>query len=211
MTLKTAPYLEQIKKWPKKGHHIMAQYDNKKVVVYQSYRPSIGNFAIKNQYFGGDFSLARMTWIKPIFLWMMYRNGWGVKEGQEVVLALHLKREAFERYLNLAVYSSYLEEIYGSRDNWTEAVKNSDIRLQWDPDHDPYGAKLERRAIQLGIRNNEIEKFAKDDIIEIEDISQFVKEQRNFVLHKNLDKLLIPEEMLYRPKDLETSKRLKLK
>ncbi|WP_420320862.1 DUF4291 domain-containing protein [Flagellimonas sp.] len=210
MTLITASYLEQIEKWPKKGHHIMAQYNEEKVVVYQSYRPSIGNFAIKNQYFGGDFSLTRMTWIKPNFLWMMYRNGWGTKEGQEIVLAIHLKRKAFERYLNLAVHSSYKQEIYGSRDNWTEAVKNSDIRLQWDPDHDPYGAKLERRAIQLGIRNDEIEKFAKDDIIEIEDITEFIQQQREYVVNKNLERLMVPIETPYVPNNIETSKRLNL-
>ena len=45
-------------------------------------------------YFGGDhFSLNRMSWVKPNFLWMMYRSGWGQKEGQVVVLAvLHLSR-----------------------------------------------------------------------------------------------------------------------
>jgi hypothetical protein len=81
-----------------KGYHIMAQYDDEKIIVYQSYK-RIGDFAVKNQYFGGDFSLERMTWIKPNFLWMMYRNGWGTKEGQECVLAIHLKLEAFKRYL----------------------------------------------------------------------------------------------------------------
>lgn len=211
MNIKTKLYIEQNEVWPDNGYHIMAQYDDNEVIVYQSYRPSIGNFAVKNQYFGGDFSLARMTWIKPNFLWMMYRNGWGTKEGQEVVLALHLKREAFERYLNLAVYSSYQQDIYGDRNVWSEAVKNSSIRLQWDPDHDPYGAKLERRAIQIGIRNEEIEKFAKEDILKIEDISNFVKEQRKCVVRNTLDKLLIPEETPYMPRELEVCKRLKLK
>lgn len=211
MELKLQPYLKQDKSWPQKGYHIMAQYDNAKVIVYQSYRPSIGHFAVKNQYFGGDFSLTRMTWIKPNFLWMMYRNGWGTKEGQEVVLAIHLKREAFDRYLRKAVYSSYQEEIYGNRDIWSEAVKSSDIRLQWDPDHDPYGAKLERRAIQIGIRNEEIEKFAKEDILKIEDLSNFVREQRKFVVQNTLDMLLIPEETPYMPREIEVCKRLKLK
>ncbi|WP_141653813.1 DUF4291 family protein, partial [Erwinia billingiae] len=26
------------------------------------------------------FSMTRMTWIKPSFLWMMYRSGWGMKD-----------------------------------------------------------------------------------------------------------------------------------
>ncbi len=210
MKLKTKLYKEQIKEWPNEGHHIMAQYDDEKVIVYQSYRPAIGNFAMNNQYFGGPFKYTRMTWIKPNFLWMMYRNGWGTKEGQEIVLAIHLKREAFERYLSKAVYSNYQEDIYTTLENWQEQVKNSSIRLQWDPDHNPYGDKIDRRAIQIGIRNNEIIKYATEDIIEIEDISQFVKEQHQYVLNKELDKLIVPEEKPFLSKDNEVNKRLKL-
>ena len=135
-----------------------------------------------------------MTWIKPNFLWMMYRNGWATKEGQEVVLAIHLKRDAFERYLKQAVYSSYQSDSYESREAWQEHVQNSSIRLQWDPDHDPYGTKLERRAIQIGIRGPEVKMYAKEDILEIEDITAFVKEQYAYVMRKELDKLMIPEE-----------------
>lgn len=75
MKLELKKYTTQIQEWPKEGYHIMAQYDEDKIVVYQSYRKEIGEFAVKNQYFGGAFSLERMTWIKPNFLWMMYRNG----------------------------------------------------------------------------------------------------------------------------------------
>lgn len=211
MKLKIKSYNEQIEKWPQQGHHIMAQYDNEKIIVYQSYRPEIGNFAVQNQYFGGAFSLDRMTWIKPNFLWMMYRNGWATKVVQEVVLAIHLKREAFERYLKQAVYSSYQSDLYESREEWQKKVKSSSIRLQWDPDHNPYGAKLERRAIQVGIRGKEAVNYAKDDILEIEDITPFVKEQYQFVLNKQLDQLMIPEEYPLVFNDEVLNKNLRLK
>lgn len=210
MKLKIKQYIEHEKEWPKTGRHIMAQYDDDKVIVYQSYRPEIGNFAAMHQCFGGEFSLNRMTWIKPNFLWMMYRNGWGTKEGQEVVLAIHLKRSVFERYLDKAVYSSFQADIYKDKPTWQMAVKNSNIRLQWDPDHDPYGDKLERRAIQLGIRNEDIERYAKDDILEIENISEFVEEQRQHVINKDLDALFVPEEKRYIPINKTTCDHLKL-
>ena len=82
--LRTEPYVAQTERWPKSGRHILAQFDDASVVVYQAYRPSIGRHAAEHGYFGGDFSLSRMSWIKPNFLWMMYRSGWGTKEGQEV-------------------------------------------------------------------------------------------------------------------------------
>ncbi len=210
MKIKIKKYKEQLNEWPEKGHHIMAQYDAKKVIVYQSYRPAIGNFAVKNQFFGGPFKYTRMTWIKPNFLWMMYRNGWGTKEGQEVVLAIHLKRDAFERYLSQAVYSNFQADLYESKEHWQEEVANSSIRLQWDPDHDPYGAKLERRAIQLGIRNEEIVKYAKEDILEIEDVSTFVNEQYQHVLNNELDKLIVPDEKPYISRDNLVNKRLRI-
>ena len=210
MKVKVKKYTEQLKEWPERGHHIMAQYDDEKVIVYQSYRPAIGNFATKNQFFGGPFKYTRMTWIKPNFLWMMYRNGWGTKEGQEVVLAIHLKRDAFERYLSQAVYSSFQADLYESQEHWKQEVANSSIRLQWDPDHDPYGAKLERRAIQLGIRNEEIVKYAKEDSIEIEDISEFVNKQYQHVLNNELEKLIVPDEKPYVSANDAINKRLRI-
>jgi len=210
MKIELKKYDEQISEWPKLGYHIMAQYDEEEIIVYQSYRKEIGEFAAKNQYFGGAFSLDRMTWIKPNFLWMMYRNGWGTKEGQEVVLAIHLKISAFNTYLQNAVYSSYSTSLEMSQEDWKESVKTSSVRLQWDPDHDPYGNKLERRAIQIGLRDDFIKSFAKEDIVLIEDISEFVKEQYEFVQNKQLEKLMVPAEKPFLFKDEELNKKLKI-
>ncbi|MDH6251585.1 hypothetical protein M2347_001312 [Chryseobacterium sp. H1D6B] len=188
----------------------MAQYDEGEIIVYQSYRKEIGEFAVKNQYFGAGFSLERMTWIKPNFLWMMYRNGWGIKEDQESVLAIHLKFEAFKKYLENAVYSSYHINLGISKGEWQTEIKNSSVRLQWDPDHDPFGNKMERKAIQIGLRNDFVKSFAKEDIILIEDISVFVKEQYQLILDNNLEDLLVPEERPLLFKDENLNKKLKL-
>jgi len=210
MKLTIKKYKEQLQDWPEKGHHIMAQYDDEKIIVYQSYRKEIGEFAVRNQYFGGGFSLERMIWIKPNFLWMMYRNGWGTKEGQESVLAVHLKIDAFKKYLENAVYSSYSEDLEISKEEWQDQVKESSVRLQWDPDHDPFGNKLERRAVQIGLRNEFIRSFAKEDVLFIEDISDFVKEQYQFVLKNSMEELMTPEEKPFLFEDENLNKKLKL-
>ena len=57
------------------------------------------------------FSLNRMSWIKPNFLWMMYRCGWATKADQEVVLAVRMKRSAFDEILRRAVHSSFVSEV----------------------------------------------------------------------------------------------------
>ncbi len=51
--------------------------------------------------------MERMTWIKPSFLWMMYRSGWATKPGQERVLAVELLRSGFEQALSEACLSSF--------------------------------------------------------------------------------------------------------
>jgi len=93
--LATAAYADQIERWPQTGQHILAQFDDDTIIVYQAYCPSIGRFAVEKGFFGGDFKFSRMSWIKPNFLWMMYRSQWGQAEGQEVVLAVRLKRRFF--------------------------------------------------------------------------------------------------------------------
>lgn len=208
MRLKVEPYLTQVERWPKTGRHILAQYDDESVVVYQAYRPEIGQFAASNGYFGGQFSLSRMSWIKPNFLWMMYRSGWGTISDQEVVLAISIKRSAFEQILSLAVPSVFVPELYPNETVWKEAVNQSSVRLQWDPDHDPRGCKLERRAIQLGLRKRVLSHYANDWIIHIEDISQFVREQFYCVKTDDWTNLLTPSETVYPVSDEETAIRL---
>ena len=124
------------------------------------------------------FSLGRMSWIKPNFLWMMYRSGWGTKEGQEVTLAVRLRRDAFDEILRLAVHSTFVPEVYETDEAWKRAVAGSDVRLQWDPDHGPSGNPVERRAIQLGLRGDVLARYAREWLLGVEDISDFVAEQR---------------------------------
>lgn len=211
MKLSTESFATQNARWPRSGRVILAQFDAESVVVYQAFRPSIGHAAAEDGHFlGGGFSLTRMTWIKPNFLWMMYRSGWGTKEGQEVTLAIRLARHAFDQILRDAVHSNFNEHAYSSQDDWKAAVARSNVRLQWDPDHGPSGAPLERRAIQLGLRGAVVEKYARDWIICIEDISEFVESQRQLVAAGKLDQLVTPTETVYSVADVAVAARLGL-
>lgn len=200
MNLKLEGYADQVLRWPGVGRHILAQYDDDTIIVYQAYRPEIGNFAVKNSYFGGGFSYSRMSWIKPNFLWMMYRSNWGRSQGQEVVLAIRLRRPFFDSLLEQAVPSSYVPELFESHQAWKAAVARSDVRLQWDPDHTPSGGKCERRAVQLGLRGDTLEAYGKNEIVEIIDVSEFVAHQRELVGNGNSGTLLAPSEQVYVPR-----------
>lgn len=210
MQLLTEAYLAQNSRWPTKGRILLAQADSDSIIVYQAYRPSTGHFAAKHGYFGDGFSMSRMTWIKPNFLWMMYRSGWGTKEGQEVTLAIRLKRKAFDEILGMAVHSNFTPQVYGSQEAWKHAVASSNVRLQWDPDHDPWGTPLERRAIQLGLRGPVVQQYVREWVLDIEDISEFVAEQRKIVTERKLDQLVTALETVYTVSDIDIARRLEL-
>jgi hypothetical protein len=198
MRLKTIAYPNYEKAIPQKGQHILAQCSGENIIVYQAFNPRIANYAVANQQFGGEhYRFSRMSWIKPNFLWMMYRCGWAEKEAQKRVLAIEISKANFEKILEGAVFSAYKQEIYQTQENWKAALENSSVRLQWDPDHDPYGAKLDRRAVQLGLRGDILKTFATDWIISIQDITNFVLEQGAKVKEKQLEDLLVMEEAVY--------------
>jgi hypothetical protein len=196
-SLRLESFQAQSARWPAAGRHVLAQYDDASVVVYQAYRPSIGSFAAAHGYFGGGFSLGRMSWIKPNFLWMMYRCGWATKAGQEVVLAVWLAREAFDHILSLAVPSTYWDHRYADRAAWQADVRRSDVRLQWDPDHDPHGKPVVRRAVQLGLRGAILARYAKAWIQRIEDVTPFVREQHARLQRDGIASLETPSERVY--------------
>lgn len=200
----TARYVDQALNWPSSGRHILAQFDAESIYVYQAYRSSIARFAVENQRFGGDFSFSRMSWIKPNFLWMMYRAGWATKEGQEHILAVRVRRNFFDELLRLAVPSTFDSRRFATRDEWQTAVAASDVRLQWDPDHEPSGKPVGRRAVQLGLRGAALQRYGQQELISVEDITPFVVEQRQH-LGDDLGKLQTPEERVYYPQDQQVA------
>lgn len=151
--------------------------------------------------------MGRMSWIKLNFLWMIYRSGWGTKVNQEVTLAVRLKRAAFDEILRLAVHSSFEPEVYKTQEEWKRGVAGSDVRLQWDPDHGPSGNPVDRRAIQLGLRGDVLARYAKDWLLGIEDISDFVAEQRANAAAP-YERLNTPREDVYPVADTEVAARL---
>jgi len=206
--MKTENYTSQLGRWPQTGRHIMAQYDDHGIIVYQAYRPVIGRFAAQHGYFGGEFKLSRMNWIKPNFLWMMYRCGWGAKPDQEVVLAITLKRAAFDDILAQAVCSSFGDSGCSSHTEWQGQIADSEARLQWDPDHDPYGNKLPRRAIQLGLSGEVLRAYAREWILNVEDVSFLAADGRALLAEGRVNELVVPLEDVYPVDDERVARHL---
>ena|ERR1700754_275057 len=90
---------------------IRASYDENIIVVYQAFNTIIAEAACAQQTFVSTaFKRERMTWIKPSFLWMMYRSGWASKENQERILEIKIKRSGFEWALRNSCLSHFDEQ-----------------------------------------------------------------------------------------------------
>lgn len=93
-------YIEEVDQWPLTGNHILAQFDDDSIVIYQAYNEKIALAIVTHQNFHhsdclqAGFKLNRMTWIKTNFLWMMYRSGWATKRDQEKILAITISRDS---------------------------------------------------------------------------------------------------------------------
>lgn len=188
---KAQSYRYQSKRvWPGRGQHVLAQYDEESIVVYQAYKEAIATYAVEHKRFTGcpSFGVGRMTWIKTNFLWMMFRSGWGSKHNQEHVLAIWLRRDAFERYLEHARRKGSVRGFQGT------------VRLQWDPDHVPSGEKhVYRRAVQLGLKN--VTSYMDgSDILDIQDVTPFVHEQGRLAQMKVNDELVVARERVFTPR-----------
>ena len=214
----TELYNDAKRRWPcnryPPGKWILASYDEESIIVYQAYNAEIAQFACENNRFSGCsvYNQTRMTWIKTSFLWMMYRSKWATRSNQQHILAIYLRRSAFDNYLAQAVHSQQQDSNEDDEKISTSLPRQGKIRLQWDPDYHPDGTIVYgRRAIQLGLRK--VESFLDGrDVLRIVDITSFVQSQyKKAVLpKKQLDRLRIPIERIYVPADEQTRVHIRL-
>ncbi len=186
---------------------IFASYDEQGVWVYQAFKPSIVEAALRRGTFDKGFSLDRMTWIKPSFGWMLYRSGYGSKHRQEAILKIKISHEGFCEILSQSVETSFNPDLYESENHWRLALDHSEVRHQWDPDRSLRGEKLERRAIQIGIRGETVQKYVRTWIVELEEVTDLAKQIGQAVREKLKDTPEVPAEIEY-PVTKELQQRL---
>ena len=122
-----------------------------------------------------------MTWIKPSFLWMMYRCGWATKPGQERVLAIQITREGFEWALGHSALSSYEPGPYASQQEWAERRHASPVRIQWDPERSLLLESLPWRSLQIGLSGEAATKYVHEWITGLADITTTAHEIRDLI------------------------------
>lgn len=189
---------------------VFASYNKKYIRIYQAYNPVIASEAVKLQSFGDNFSTDRMTWIKPSFLWLMYRSNWGTKKNQECILAIDVHREFFDRMLKKAILTSPDSMMFDGNE-WEKRFKNTDVYCQWDSDRSLDGSPLNRAAIQIGIKGDALRDFLDNGIYKIEDLTPTVRKWNDRRKKRQLSITELPSEKLYPVNDKKIRSRLAMR
>jgi hypothetical protein len=154
---------------------VFADHDRDTVVVYQAYGDAIADPALAAGRFVAPFSVTRMTWIKPSFLWLMARSNWAQKRGQERILAVRMTRAGWESALAEAVLTHPEPGVHPDPGAWSRAFEQAHVHAQWDPERSLRGAKLPHRSLQIGLGRGRIETFVADWIVSLTDLTPKVR------------------------------------
>jgi hypothetical protein len=157
------------------AREIRAVYSAESITVYQAYPPEVAEPAVAAGRFVSPFKRDRMTWIKPSFLWMMYRCGWATKPGQERVLAVEITRPGFEWALAHACLSHFDPAQHRDHQAWSQQLKGSPVRVQWDPERSIRLGALPYRSLQVGLSGEAVDRYVDEWIVAVTDVTPTVQ------------------------------------
>jgi len=181
------------------NQQIRAMYDADTIRVYQAFSDTIAKSALAHGTFvSPPFKMERMTWIKPSFLWMMYRAGWGFKDaGQQRILAIDITREGFEWALAHSCPSHPAPGM--PEQEWAALKETSPVRIQWDPERDLHHNPLPYRAIQIGLSKEAVSLYVSQWIRRITDVTPLAHAIHALVSRGELEQAqsLLPAERAY--------------
>ena len=124
---------------------------------------------------------------------MMYRSGYSYKDiNQSHILAIKMKHAHFVELLEHAVLAK------------DPHAKGESVVVQWDPERGARLERLEYRSIQIGIPGQLRDKWIREWIVSIEDVTEMARAMRK-VLNDEKDlgqddlvaRRLVPHEEIY--------------
>jgi hypothetical protein len=177
------------------ARQVRAVYTADTVTVYQAYNPALGEYAATHGRFPGTYNRDRMTWIKPSFLWTMYRSGWATKFRQERVLALEITRTGLEWALANAALSHYDPDVHADRAEWAASLRRP-VRVQWDPERSLTLRPLPYRSLQVGLSGEAVHRYVDEWLVGITDVTGLAHRIHALVQAGDADSLVTAEALL---------------
>jgi hypothetical protein len=177
---------------------VYAAYDDEGLFVYQAFKPKIVATAAAKGTFGTGFNTNRLTWIKPSFAWVLQRTKYATKHRMNAIARIKLAHEGWLEILKHAVPTQYDAQRYANEEIWQSELDKATVIHQWDPERDLLGKKLDRAAIQVGVRSEELSlSYVNEWILGIEDVTELAHEIGNLQKQRNPQLPDVPEEKLY--------------
>ena len=128
---------------------------------------------------------------------MLYRSGYATKHNQERILKIKLSHNGFQAILSQGIHTSFEPDLFKTEIDWQLALRRGEVRYQWDPDRDLQLRRLERRALQVGIRGSVLSNYVNHWILGIEDVTELAHAIKEAVESKQKQLPLVPEERVY--------------
>lgn len=177
---------------------IYAAYDDEGLYIYQAFKPKTVANAVAKGTFGAGFNTNRLTWIKPSFAWILQRTQYATKHRMNAIARIKLSHEGWLHILEQSVPTQFDPNRYKSEEEWQQALETAIVIHQWDPERSLTGQKLDRAAIQVGIRNETLSlKYVNEWILDIEDVTDLAHEIGAVARDTNATLPDVPEERVY--------------
>jgi hypothetical protein len=123
-----------------------------------------------------------------------------------------MSRAGWEEALSLAELTSYMPGVHPDHETWQLRFDRATTRVQWDPERDLRGTKLQHRSIQVGISRAVVDRYVDEWIVTIDDYSPLVTKIRKAMKNgdRPLAKRLVPPQREYQLSSAEVAERLGL-
>jgi hypothetical protein len=178
---------------------VRAVYTPETITVYQAYPPAVALAAAKAGAFVPPFKRDRMTWLKPSFLWMMFRSQWAAPDTQERVLAVEMTREGFEWALAHSCLAQYDHTFFPDREQWAATLSRSPVRVQWEHERSIELKPLPHRALRVGLGVETIDRYVQDWTVGITDVTHQARRMGELVRKGDFFRAerMLPDERPY--------------
>ena len=177
---------------------IYAAYDDEGLYIYQAFKPKTVANAVAKGTFGAGFNTNRLTWIKPSFAWVLQRTQYATKHRMNAIARIKLSHEGWLHILGQAVPTQFDSNRYKNEEEWQQALETAIVIHQWDPERSLTGQKLDRAAIQVGMRSETLSlRYVNEWILGIEDVTDLAQEIGAVARDTNQTLPEVPEERVY--------------
>lgn len=94
---------------------------------------------------------------------------------------MEITRPGCERALAHSCLSHFDRDRHASREEWARELRNSPVRVQWDPERSLSLAPLPHRSLQVGLGGEAVSRYVDEWIVGIIDVTGLANRIRGLV------------------------------